>query len=317
MSDKTRKVGDLETHQDERGYTYTQVYFINSEDWASVATPYNLIAYGLAGNTAPYDFPSGTYIYDWHRKPAADHYILTVKCHNDGYGAGDGLTIKDPTTQSQRRAFMQDLVLDPKWWNISLTGEKEVGNITPWVPVDDTENPPTKFKKVVLPYLNIHGKRVLKKGEYIYRNASASNVGDPGMGNGEDPEVFTYPDSPFTDASMANFDAKIWAGQTIKTLCFEWFYYTTKDMLLLLNWYGVNGLNDFTPPSSCDDGFSTNNVNTEGKWRSLAFKVVENAKPFGSTSYTSVSRTAQLAPNIGTGGLIWDKNKTFGGLWSW
>jgi len=291
---KTRKVGNLFTHEDKKGFTYIQTYFVASTD-EGLYTP----VYGQAGDKTPFDFPGKTYVYDWEKKPAADHLIITIKCHNDGYDDGGGLSGFTGPTDAQRRFGLKSLFLDPAWWGIIVAGKTDTGEIKRIEKGDAAEG--DYDEETIKAKINIHNV-ACREGDYIYQNAR------PGLKG-----TINYANSPYTTASMDTMDPTIWAGKTIKTLTYNVVFYTNKDIMTFLNWNGVNGNGEayFTPPN--DGGCVPTGVTAEGKWKAIDTIVLEDAQSFSGVLYHSVSRDMELAPDT----LVWDKDKNSGGIWTW
>lgn len=280
---KTRKVGNLHTHEDSKGFTYVQTYFVDSVDEATY-TP----TYGQAGNAAPFDFPVNTFVYDWDKTPAADQFEIIIKCHNDGYGESTGLDGFTSPDDAQRRFNMKDLYFDPTWWGARRATKADTGEFKT---EDGAITPST-------PKLNIYGASC-KEGDWLFRGADEATAG-----------AADFAQSPYTTASMATVDATKFLGTTVKTLTYAVLFYTNKDIMTFLNWVGVNGAGNtfFSPPNGC----IPTGVTGEAEWKATGTQVIENARDFDGTLYHSVSRSMELAPNT----LVWDKTK-LGGIWTW
>jgi hypothetical protein len=83
MSNKTHKVGSLNTIGEQRGNYYTQDYFIDNSDKSTYEGA--LIFQGDAHTSSPYDFPDGAYFYKWQFVPYADHWALKVEAAEEGW----------------------------------------------------------------------------------------------------------------------------------------------------------------------------------------------------------------------------------------
>lgn len=281
MSDKTRKVGKLFTHQDERGSTYIQIYFVDSSDEVTY-TP----AYGQDGDQAPFDFPANTYVYDWDKNYAGDHFEITVKCHNDGYNPSSSYSWSSPN-RSQRQFRTESIYFDPSWWGVRKATASDAGSKNP----DGTTT--------IDPLLNIEGDAA-EVDDWIYREATKDDKKEP-----------NYSKSPFW-ATFCDEDSMPieWIGQNIPTIGYVCVFYTNSSIMNFAGWKGVNGSGSsyFSPPSGCvPTGYTSS-----GQWKSTGTVAIEDAKQFNGVDYHSVTRTMILAP----GDLRWDPNKN-GGAWSW
>jgi hypothetical protein len=282
MSTKTKQVGGLFTHQDKKGYTYTLTYFVDSDDEATY-TP----EYGQDGDAAPFDFPADTFIYDWKKSPAADHFVILIMAHDDAYDNSDFSDWNSPT-RAQRRFSIGESYFDPTFWGVRRATKTDTGEI-------QTEDSAITLST---PKKNIYGNPC-KEGDWLFRDASESSAGSA-----------DYSQAPYTAASMATVSTD-WIGEKFPTLIYTVIFYTNKDIMDFVTWVGVNGAGNayFSPPSGCiPTGYTA-----EGEWRSTGTQVIEDAKSFSNVLYHSVQRTMILAPST----LVWDKDKVTGGLWTW
>lgn len=288
----TRIVGNLQTSQVKEGYTYTLVYFVLDADKATY-TPY----YGLAGNTAPFGFPAGTYIYEWEDEPYADHWLITIKAHDNGWQeSGSISTGSDDPTKTSRSIGLGEIVFYPEWWGIRMAAAADA--------------------PVSIPHRkNISGADC-KEGDWVFINSSADGS-VPGTPNYRVQGNY----APFTVSSITNGGAatdpptnmpyslvnKRWPA-TVLTATF----FRTDAIEHYILWKGLNptGAGAWQPPA----GISPTGFTDAGRWKSVTQSIDEKALYYpavGGTWYHKITRQAILA----TGSLRWDDAQY--GWWDW
>ena len=300
INPKTRMYGGVTDKTDKKGTLYTVVLFVHSDDLTThtptgagkgpdskgqTATSFNTQSGATYVPVASSDPDLDNYIYEYERRPIADHYIITILACNADYdwGESSGSAPESEVSKINRSWGTADLFLQASWWGI-----------IPWEQhAEYTADNAAKIKK--------YNDSGLANGrqDLVFANAKSSST----LGSAN----FDYdPNMPFSNASLT-YMPLAYVNRKVPVISYvvNFLVANTKPISYYVQWSGVSG----SIPSSLEPETGT----ITGAWRSVpGGRVREKAKRIGSIWYNEVERHMWRSP----GDLRWDPARN-GGTWTW